>query len=150
MFKTQYIFSRCCSTGKYIYINVLSSNNVTVTIVLVSGIPGSNSMACVDSPHLYGEILEYFDITHLCKYIIFLVILSFIFSCFKQIRILKTLLSVINEEEEPTICCLVFYYIYDRLNIFRADYAHHQELTNIYLITTWTVWFLGSAFSPDT
>jgi hypothetical protein len=27
---------------------------------------------------------------------------------------------VINEEEEPTKCYLVFYYTYDRLNIFRA------------------------------
>jgi hypothetical protein len=25
----------------------------------------------------------------------------------------------INEEEEPTRCCLVFYYTYDRLNMFR-------------------------------
>jgi hypothetical protein len=27
---------------------------------------------------------------------------------------------MINEEEEPTICYLVFYYTYDRLNMFRA------------------------------
>jgi hypothetical protein len=27
---------------------------------------------------------------------------------------------VINEEEEPTRCHLVFYYTYDRLNMFRA------------------------------
>jgi hypothetical protein len=27
---------------------------------------------------------------------------------------------VINEEEEPTRCYLVFYYTYDRLNMFRA------------------------------
>jgi hypothetical protein len=26
----------------------------------------------------------------------------------------------INEEEEPTRCYLVFYYAYDRLNMFRA------------------------------
>jgi hypothetical protein len=27
---------------------------------------------------------------------------------------------VINEEEEPTGCYVVFYYTYDRLNLFRA------------------------------
>jgi hypothetical protein len=27
---------------------------------------------------------------------------------------------MINEEEEPTRCYLVFYYTYDRLNMFRA------------------------------
>jgi hypothetical protein len=27
---------------------------------------------------------------------------------------------VINEEEEPTRCYLVFYYTYERLNMFRA------------------------------
>jgi hypothetical protein len=27
---------------------------------------------------------------------------------------------VINEEEEPTRCYLVFYYTYDRLNMFQA------------------------------
>jgi len=48
MFKSQYIFSCCYSTGKYLYINVLSSNNATVTIVLVSGIPSRKSMARVD------------------------------------------------------------------------------------------------------
>jgi hypothetical protein len=53
-----------------------------------------SSMACIDRSTLYGEILEYCDITHYCKYIIFFVILNFTFSCFKHIRILETLLSV--------------------------------------------------------
>jgi len=69
MFKSRYIFSFCYSTGKYLYINVFCSNNATVAIVLTSGIPSRNSVACVDSPLLYGEILGYFDITHFCKYI---------------------------------------------------------------------------------
>jgi len=68
MFKNRYIFNCCYSTGKYLYINVFSSNNATVTIVLTSGIPSRNIMAFVDSPLLYGEILGYFDITHFCKY----------------------------------------------------------------------------------
>jgi hypothetical protein len=46
---------------------------------------------------------------------------------------------MINEEEEPTGCYIVFYYTFERLNMFRpalcpSSGAHEY----ISLITTWT------------
>jgi hypothetical protein len=49
---------------------------------------------------------------------------------------------VINEEEEPTRCCLEFCYTYERLNIFRAalcpssgahDYISHYHMDRLIL-----------------
>jgi hypothetical protein len=36
-------------------------------------------------------------------------------------QLVKNSLLFINEEEEPTRCYLVFYYTYNRLNMFRAE-----------------------------
>jgi hypothetical protein len=49
----------------------------------------------------------------------------------------------ISEEEEPARCYLVFYCTYERLTCFEQHYANHQELSTMYLITTWTALFLG-------
>jgi hypothetical protein len=44
---------------------------------------------------------------------------------------------VINEEKEPTRCYLVFYYIYERLNMFRAalypSSGAHDYVTDYYM-----------------
>jgi chorismate mutase len=42
------------------------------------------------------------------------------FRCHICLMCVGPCIVVINEEEEPTRCYLVFYYTYDRLNMFRA------------------------------
>jgi hypothetical protein len=55
---------------------------------------------------------------------------------------------VINEEEEPTRCYLVFYYTYDRLNMFRValcpssgahDYISDYHMDNLIILRLLTV-----------
>jgi hypothetical protein len=48
-----------------------------------------------------------------------------------------TCIVVINEEEEPTRCYLVFYYAYDRLNMFREalrpSSGAHDYISNYHM-----------------
>jgi hypothetical protein len=41
-------------------------------------------------------------------------------NCLSYLMCIGPCIVVINEEEKPTRCYLVFYYTYDRLNMFRA------------------------------
>jgi hypothetical protein len=75
---------------------------------------------------------------------------------------------LLNEEEEPNRCHLVFYYIYDRLNMFRAalcpssgahDYTADYQMGRLILRflmvggllqAVWLSGLMVEAFSPDT
>jgi hypothetical protein len=61
---------------------------------------------------------------------------------------------VINEEEEPTRCCLVFYYTYERLNMFQAALCPsseaHDYISDYYMdrliLRLLMVWRLGAGW----
>jgi len=50
--------------------------------------------------------------------------------------------NIAEEQKKPTRCHLLFYCNSYRFNMFRALYAHHQELATMMLITTLVVSFL--------